>query len=913
MKKILIAVIAVILLLVSGWVALTQFLIDKAALAASLTATLEQATGRKVTLDAEAEISLFPIPAVTYHNLAIANSEGAAMATFLKSPTLRIELGWANALSGKPQPTRIVLGNAELALETLPNNRHNWQFQLQNTESGFPHYLASTPVTISDGTIRYGNAISGMELVLTAVNGTLTHDAQDGQWLFKSNLKLYGRDVASELAVKNSSVQFSASHSHVTLTMQGTVESGNAPPSFDGTVNVTAPHVWEIYSAIADMPLKAMDATNSHQPFSASGTFHLTTELLTIKAFKIATENANSIPAIKAAVNMTYAFGHSWQLAIMPEIEILDIDHLLMTYKALFEKPITATETPNPAQEEVTASSFKGHIALTADSIIYNGRSVNNVDVDISLESGSALVNHAYATFPGEASIALFGTLDTWPQNLTFDGRVEGQGQSLDQFFTFFAAKGVEIPQDADLLGRFAFRSNMAITPEQIRFSETRARVNQLGVAGAMIFWRESRLRLESYLRISDVNFDKLYATFSYLWPKGSGISEEKSNTSRENLFDVQYRNTQFNWLAGFGVDIKADIALQNYTLLERKGKYAKFQLEMGAGQMAFNDLDAEYDGTSVQGTYILNAYANQNPALNISTRISSLDLADIIPDFNRAADPKEWAILKGERLQFLPLQAYRAKVHAEIADLKAHRYLFRDMNVDITLDNGTLNLEKFDGKLWEGSVQLRAKVQTGNIPSLSASFVLGNANLVEFSEASPFLQHAAGRVGLQGQVSTTGLTLTSWFQHATGNCSMIGRDISIQGFGLSTLAQAVRVARSVPDIVSAKRAALQEGFTLFRNLSGQFNLQEGVITIPRMDFNSEEAQGHIDGQINLLAENMDISMYTVLLSTIEEDKQPPEIALRLKGTPQESEKELETQELEAYVARAAAERTLSR
>lgn len=475
---------------------------------------------------------------------------------------------------------------------------------------------------------------------------------------------------------------------------------------------------------------------------------------------------------------------------------------------------------------------------------------------------------------------------------------------------SLFMPKNTEFPPLE--LGIFGVRTNLAINADQFRFSEFQARIADTLMAGSVILHRDERPKVESYLRVANINLDVISKAIAAMLPESEGVKASEDGAAAAG-FGVSYQNTKFNWLNSVGVDVDSDFLINDFVLFDRKGKRGEFNIRIGVGTAALNNIKAEYNGANITGAYGIRIEQGKNPYVQVDTTISELDMVDLFPDLARARNDEEWEAYLDETLELMLLQTYRADIKARIGKLHIRDYSFEKVDTEIHLEDSLLSINKFTGYLWDGGLNARAAIQAGTIPSMTLAFALKDANLIRLSEASRLLKHAAGRVGVGGQFATSGVKLRSWYNGAKGELRVRGNDLSVQGFGISTLARAVPVARQVRDIENASKLALRGGVTRITSLDGMINVDGGKASTPVTNYTSSESAGSVSGSVDLINETVDLVMNFHLLNTVEEGRTTPELTLTLQGDIDNIQKELDTQNLENYVSQRAAERALGR
>lgn len=909
MKKILFAVLFLALLFIGSWFGLKMFIVNNGALSKTVIAELKQATGREVLIDTEsADFKLFPSPQVTYRNFSIGNIEGASSPYVLGATKITLKLSLADLFAAEVRPSQIILDGVTLDLETLPSGKQSWVFAAKEAgKNNFHGYFSKIPVVVSQGLVRYSSARHSLQSELKNVNGRISY-SEDGKIIsFDGNASVLGQN--SNILLQVSAADFSAAQAQIPLqlmvtsggvkyTTRGMLSSTNSTPEYKGDLQAGATTFEEILGNVLSIPVEAVPA-NSDTNILASGKLTATTNHVAIEGLKIkAIENKNTLAS--GVVDVDYMFGKVPYISLAAKMDEADVNRFYKTAQWILALP----ESKN-ADRKKTKQHFSGMVDVNIRKASYNQQPIENARLSMTVDNGVYTINEMTFKAPGNTRASLFGVAgEDEDGKATFNGNMELQGMQLEQFVALGAVKGADI--SALNMGRFILRSNVALSPDQLRFSEMQARIEEMGFAGAIILHREDRLRLESFLRIMNVNFDKFLQLANVFKDK-----EESSIKKDDKSLNETFLNRKFNWLAALPLDISSDFLLENFVLFERKGDRARFQLNAGLSRLALNKVDAVFNGARLAGNFSLKTEADKNPYMDLDLQATEIDLADIFPFLNHIQNDDEKALFLEQPLDMMFLKTYRGHVKAQIGTLSMRQYQFKNTNLEVKLDNNQFDVLRFDSNFWDGAMQVSASLQAGAIPSFSLSFILSNSNLVELAQTTPFLKYAAGRMSLQGKVGTSGVALKSWLKNASGAVSVNSKNVSFQGFGMASLARSVSIARSVSDIVNAKRLALDGGITQMRDFNGQLNFTNGTVQITQLPFASDDATGAVSGSVNLLNDTLDLNLDFALLSTQDPGKTPPNIRLNLQGDIDHIQKELATQELEAYVARDAAARVL--
>ena len=126
MRVLLKSLFFIVILVVAGLIAL-PFFIDPNDYKEEISEQVENATGRKLLLEGDIELSVFPWLALELGPLALSNAKGFKAESFLKVETTQIRIKLLPLLSKKLEMDAIILDGLELNLETNKAGKTNWQ------------------------------------------------------------------------------------------------------------------------------------------------------------------------------------------------------------------------------------------------------------------------------------------------------------------------------------------------------------------------------------------------------------------------------------------------------------------------------------------------------------------------------------------------------------------------------------------------------------------------------------------------------------------------------------------------------------------------------------------------------------------------------------------------------------------
>lgn len=115
---------------------------------------VEQATGRRLTIEGPLRLRLAPAPTVVVEDVALANPNWAAEANLLELDRLELQLDAMSALVGRLEIDRLALVGPRLALERAPDGRASWTFEADREAAPEPDRTDGEAGTRRDGPAR---------------------------------------------------------------------------------------------------------------------------------------------------------------------------------------------------------------------------------------------------------------------------------------------------------------------------------------------------------------------------------------------------------------------------------------------------------------------------------------------------------------------------------------------------------------------------------------------------------------------------------------------------------------------------------------------------------------------------------------------------------------------------------------
>lgn len=198
------------IVIVAGAIVIPR-LISTDAIVAEVTQEVEAMTGRTLTIQGGASLSIFPSLNIALNDVQFANFPEGTGKNMVSMKSLTLHLPWMSIFSGKIELDRFVIQEPTILLETSKTGKPNWQlFAATNSEPAAAGQSATTlpegldialgEVAIYGGSVTYLDGVTGAKEQLQNVNVTVLLPS-----LFK-NMQING-----EVTYKNEVVRLETS------------------------------------------------------------------------------------------------------------------------------------------------------------------------------------------------------------------------------------------------------------------------------------------------------------------------------------------------------------------------------------------------------------------------------------------------------------------------------------------------------------------------------------------------------------------------------------------------------------------------------------------------------------------------------------------------------------------------------
>lgn len=235
--------------------------------------------------------------------------------------------------------------------------------------------------------------------------------------------------------------------------------------------------------------------------------------------------------------------------------------------------------------------------------------------------------------------------------------------------------------------------------------------------------------------------------------------------------------------------------------------------------------------------------------------------------------------------------------------------YLFDNLDLAATLENGALTVSRLTSGLFGGSVNGTASLRHAATPSAEMTLKIANADVRQAAMSAANVAQVTGTLDYETALQTSGRSEFALVSGLQGTGTMAVRDGTVEGFDLPAVSdQLKQLDRSVDFLVLAQKA-MNGGTTPFESLTASYRITDGVLRSEDIALKSRAAEGRGTAVVNLPPQEMDVNTQFWL----SEHPNSPPIGLRMVGPLNNPRQILDANKLQAFVLQRVIERGILR
>lgn len=399
MKKLLIGVLVLVVVVIAAAV-IVPFFIPLDTIKEQITTRAEDATGRKLTIAGDFELSILPRVKIKASDVTFANAPGAKQANMLELAELEVGLSLFPLISGEVELTSFVLVDPVINLEIDAKGRPNWQFEEKGKSDGGGdkgeksgdgggaskglREISLGDVRLVNGTVRFSDAQAGTSQEIQSINAEINLPSLDQTLTVKGSLVWNGETIDLTAQVDDpralmegasTGVQAAIKAAPVSFDYKGTVTNAK-PAAVSGDISLNVPSIRGL-AAWAGKPIEA--AGGGLGPLSIKGKLDMAGKSIAFKDAEISIDNMNAKGDFEVDIS-----GRVPSIVASLEVDKLDLNTYLPPES---DKPAAA---PSGGGAPAAGSASGGKSDWSDDPIDFSA--LNLVNADLSFVTGGITV-----------------------------------------------------------------------------------------------------------------------------------------------------------------------------------------------------------------------------------------------------------------------------------------------------------------------------------------------------------------------------------------------------------------------------------------------------------------------------------------------------------------------------------------
>ncbi len=908
----LVGVAAGVLLLL-GVTLVAQGFIDTKDYREQIIRTIKERTGKDVVIKGRVTARLLPTPGLFVPGLELRGIDDKDPAPTFTAQAVYISADMLSLFSDQIAVSSITFENSLLEMRRANDGKVHWDWLAQDLlepmlRSGEP--TRPMELVFVSGRVFYYNDLSNQALPIRNINLTINTGSQlnlsGGAEIAGHKLRLNAALAPAPTpdGLRPLDVRLASRNDEITLKGQLGYVDEKLRISGDFASRIEDLNYW--LSTQPSTP--AQNVSQPLLPIKLAGVWSQDGWAVALKEAVFEGLGSKASGSISFAWDKAPAFDvkaefsqfqfHDWQALALLLAEQRKPDAAALM-RDEFEKPEMAL--PDQLRLSVIAAA---ETVLVGDKIWQKAR------ISAEMEDAAITINQLGIQLPGDASLSLFGIISQGAsKNLRFEGSMESQGSSLREVMTLLDPNAGDLPEAG--FGAFSVRSNLFISPEQVRLSEADVKLNELNLSGGMVAYFDGKPRIEADVKLRDINFDY----FRDVWREG------RSSQNKSDYFLRFDKSMNFSWLKKLKTSVDFKVIVDGFTFLDMPGQSAAFRLFAQEGEFGIYNLRFYYPSHTVEASFNLNVKSDvpyftvvYNDSSDLNTRyfmaapenaagatdaesdkVAETDIAALKPSQQGG---KAWS---EELFDMGWMEGYNATFDISLGRLIHRDTVFQRFRMKSVLRDRVLTIQALNFGFWQGRCEITGTLDGGKVPSTSLGFTITNADLAEIIATFSKRTNITGRLGVSGTITTSGVNPLSWVQQADAKLTLNGVGVNVSNFNLRSVVDTVAVSRTTADVVTNVNLALPNGSTEF-SMEGYLNIKNGLVRTPGITLKSGNMVGNLTGELRLIPWTMNLS--TLFQFPAMTSETVPTLSVQLTGSVDDADMTTDTDSLEAYVSK---------
>lgn len=476
-----------LVVLIAATLLLVPLLIDADSYKPRIAAAIRDLTGRELTIAGPVRLRLLPSPVLEAEDIKLSNMAGGKAPAMVEAKSLRMDVALFPLLGQSLEISELKLVEPRIALEVTADGRANYDFSPPPAQpgagaaappkaSGTGYRITAERIVVENGTMSLSDLRAKRELRFEKIALTASLQGLPAPATLNGTMTANGVPLALEVHLAapqgpRQPIEAVLKTDDGDLRLAGAIEPVAGAPRYAGTVKLAA-------AEFAGFVTRLAQATGSPVP-----------DLPPALARKVTYEGgldaaASGIVARDFKLSLGDESGSgSLSVAFSP----LKIDGKLVFTRLDLDKWLASAPMPTNASPAPTARPAGAlpdlalKLDLRAADIVYGGKSVKDVVLDVELAQGSLALRKLAAVLPGNTRLDATSNA----QGKAHSGTISLEGDRLRELLTWLKVDVASAPPGK--LGAFSLKGNLGGSGlDTISITDATARLDGTSLQGAL-------------------------------------------------------------------------------------------------------------------------------------------------------------------------------------------------------------------------------------------------------------------------------------------------------------------------------------------------------------------------------------------------------------------------------------------
>lgn len=440
--------------------------------------------GRQVRVGGEVNLSILPVPYVSFDKLSIAGEDGLSGAPFIRADNFKMWLAVPPMLQGVLEAYRVELHRPVVELVGTSGGGGNWQsFEIRPGALPFvPGNVSLGELDIVDGEIIYRNE-AGQELTrIEDINGEMSAQAISGPYKFNGGFRWQGgtqtlRFSTAQRSSRGGPVRFKAAirseQSASTYLIDGAVDMADGRTVIDGEVTAKLAGLLHFGATAASGDDAKPAGQAKAAMFDLRGKLEGSPAAMSLKDVTLALQSDGPPQLMHGSADVTWRDGVALNLNL--DSRWIDFDRFVVSdADGQGVAPFDHVRLMLVSLARALPEDALTKISIALDQATLGGEALGRIHLVAERSDGPLTLREFESSVPGGGKVALAGSLSTSKSNPAFDGQIAADGQSLLRFLRWGLRE--ELARDGLNDGAFSIQGDLFLDDSKVRL--TKATVN---------------------------------------------------------------------------------------------------------------------------------------------------------------------------------------------------------------------------------------------------------------------------------------------------------------------------------------------------------------------------------------------------------------------------------------------------